>query len=556
MSEIGTPASVFLPHYVWLGSGMTDVEIQAALNDPWIYGVFLDPAGTYALAATVTVPAGKFLEGAGLDPDPDGATRAILTLSPGAVVAVFGQFKYCNVVWDSTSPSAAVAGTSGSCEHVHVSVNTGASSTAFAFEGSFWSVVRCSCLEMSGVNLTQNPGVVLNRFWTRIEDCQFQISAGAGSFGVQMTTNTVDHVRISGLKDYGHDYGIIGNVFGTNDLWIEDCEFRDIITRAVDLLGTVSAHLSDIRVVTCADGIWIEQVGELEIQRIQVSNASGEGIHLQSCYNSLVSDLSVGSGTGLVGVNLFNLVDANVNGVTCTDQINGVGPSACIVIDRGVGGIYNNLTAKNSHGNVQANGINISACSESTFTGLSAFDCDGVGIYGDGNVTSSFSGLTATRNETGIFLIGNDIASFSTMATYVNVRWGINLESNTNCTFGTMTANGNGRDGVYTKTNADCTFTTIASSGNGVFGMMSDSNSFCSFSAITANGNGSNGIETGNESYDNWSNVSCSNNTGLGFNGGVAPAAACNLDGLFTRGNGLGSSTLVAPWIFANLVAV
>lgn len=539
-------------HFAWIPTGGTDVQIQAALNDANIIGVFLEPGGAFAIGANLSIPDGKFLWGGGMTPQRTSGSVATMTFAPNCGIIINrGNLSFVNIIWDSTSVTNAVQGDGAVCECVYIQAS-GLASPIAAFAGSFYRVYHCTILGMTGIDITGNPGP--NELWTDIYDCYVRTNL-ATALGVQLAAGATDHIRVRGCRFDGMGYGIGGPV-AASDVQIEDCEILNTTTRAIELRNGTNNFVSDIAIIVCADGLWVDTVIQAKIRRIKVDRASLVGIHFSNCDNLQASDLTITGGNGPRGLEVSTVNNSVISNVVVSDQTYVLIPSECIYLELGSGGAFSDFTAKNSAGNIGASGIVVSNWTGGSFTGLHAESCLKNGIFFENCTSISASGMDAIGCDTGIYCFGCNGCSFGSAQATSSGTTDIFVETCGDSTFGTMTAIGSAGDGFVIVTSTGCTFSALTASGNGRNGINASGNSFCSFGPSTTNSNTVDGILAGaGDNYCNWGVVSSSLNGGFGFNGS-ATAAPCNLDGLFTRANVGGASAFGAGWIWANLVAV
>lgn len=531
MSEIGTPSAAFRPHYEWLPTGSTDVEIQAALNDPWIYGVFLDPAGVFAINANLVVPNGKFLSGSTSSSELLEFSRPTLVLASGVnIQAPFSQLKYLNVTWEESSGLPAVFGTAATCEFVIVS-SSGAASPMPAFQGSFDRLYCCSVQNMSGVEITSSPGS--NQFGTKIEYL-FVNAVAAGSFGYRNSAGAIENVTVTGLYTRGVDIGLDDNG-GTVWVRIEDCTFTSSAVAGMRVSNLFEPKISNIKVYgSMGTGVEMTFMDRATIDGITVNDVEAIGISISDCTGIKAVNMSVNNGRGEYGIYMNGLVACTVNNLVVMDHFHNAPGSAIFTRDL-QGGSFANYSVNNASGDDSFDGITVRNATGGSFANFNADQIQGIGIY-----ITTCTGIAVT-----------DLSSNGSFA-----RTGIYIYENYSSTFTSMAANSNFRDGLETDQNTDCTFTTIVvkeNRGNGVTSVNSVSSIF---SSIIASSNGADGILAGNNcSFDNWSGVSAISNGAIGFNG-INPGSSCNIDGLFTRGN-VGLAWTFGPlWVTSNLVAV
>jgi hypothetical protein len=608
------------PHWVYLPATSTYAEIQAALNDPGVDGVFLE-SGTYPITSDLTIPEGKLLSSGLLQPDPGVTPRAILDLTSGFKIIINkGSLQAMRVTVASASGVNAT-----SCTMARVTLcdfqTTAGTTTKYALSGTFNQVQFVTVKNMSGVewtgastvpgfynaieNLSVNGGALVNTYgfntvaasYLVLRACFFE-SCYYGMAVSNASDLVVENMKVKASSRYAFQFASVTaskftdlnaeNCTGQSVLdatTLTDCVFQGIIAktctglaaRLINLVTVSNSYVLDVVISSCTAAthyFYATTCSNTRFNRVSnigcTGSVSGQAaIYFLTCPSCEFRFLLVQTWTTTLS-NTRGIYIASCVGSLASDiQAIGVGTNAALTCYA----LYFTSNTSTIFSNVLAVGC---LSSNYTFWGAGQTHCEigGLAVRSSTATTAAIffnnwnqctiSRVSSHTNTTGvgIFFANATESCFDYLDAHGNSAIGIHIigPNVINSSFNHIQTAKNGAIGLKVENTTGSLVSDVLSQGNTTIGIVSSGNAQCKFNSIIARANVGGNLTAGTtDSYCTWDNVHLSN-PGAGTRNFTAAAATatCFYNGGFEQlGGGLANDNFPqANWITSSVVAI
>jgi len=428
-------------NFIVMNVACTTLELNTALTN---YDIVYLPRGAYVnVTGKITVPAGKSLIGlcGGVLDGPANAPEILLTtVAPGpgetyVDVQTGGRIEHVRFVFGVGSAHPMILSASGVFRYVHVSTD-GVAIAQRGFSGSFRESRHCSVNSAHGIDVT---GVTPEFSGGVTEISHFHWHDG--STGYTGISSAVDNLFI-------HD-----STFSSGSMGIDLSGAGNMLSN-IYTTGNASYGIRSIGSFCIIRGLWsiLDGTGLLaqgiscDIEGIVVNKSTASSVILNACtstsFKGCTCDDPVGNGVFATGCPQLAISNVTVRSASAT----GIKLEDSPMITASALVSYWNT-------GVVTDGVEITNCGYSSFTGMVAHSNGRHGIYLYGSARVSITTIASHENGMcGVHIGGNsDYSVLTSTTTFGNTSHGVEVAAGTNAIkIGDVTTHYNGGWGIIT----------------------------------------------------------------------------------------------------------